>query len=117
MPVAASIPEMTVVPRIWRPAAPAPCAIHSGTQPRMNAKDVIRIGRSRSRAPSRAASTSGSPLLEGVLRELHDEDRVLGRQADQHDEADLPVDVEGEPSAAEAEERARPPRPAPTAAR
>ena len=27
------------------------------------------------------------------LRELHDEDRVLGRQADQHDQADLGKDI------------------------
>ncbi len=62
MPVAASMPAITVVPRICRPAAPAPRAIHSGTQPRMNAKEVIRIGRRRRRAPSRAASTSGRPF-------------------------------------------------------
>jgi hypothetical protein len=61
IPVAASMPEMTAVPRIWRPTAPAPFASQSGTQPKMNAKDVMRIGRRRRRAPSRAASTRGSP--------------------------------------------------------
>ncbi len=34
----------------------------AGTQPRMKAKEVMRIGRSRSFAPSSAASTSGLPL-------------------------------------------------------
>ena len=42
-------------------SAPEPLAIHNGTHPRMNANDVIRIGRSRSRAPSRAASTRSRP--------------------------------------------------------
>ena len=37
-------------------------AIQSGTQPSMNAKEVIRIGRSLSRAPSSAASTRGLPF-------------------------------------------------------
>ena len=34
-----------------------PLATHNGTHPRMNANDVIRIGRSLSFAPSSAAST------------------------------------------------------------
>ena len=42
---AASIPPMTAVPSTCRETAPDPCAIHSGTQPRMNANAVIRIGR------------------------------------------------------------------------
>ena len=46
--VAASMPLITTVPRMRRDAAPDPSAIQSGTQPRMNANDVIRIGRSRS---------------------------------------------------------------------
>ncbi len=92
--VAASMPLITTVPRIRRAAAPEPVAIHSGTQPRMNANDVIRIGRSRSRAPSSAASTDVLPFVEPRLGELDDQDRVLRRQPDQHDDADLRVDVE-----------------------
>jgi hypothetical protein len=68
-------------------------AIHSGTHPRMNANEVIRIGRRRRRAPSSAASASGLPFLEFVLGELDDQNRVLGRQADQHHQSDLRVDV------------------------
>src|SRR3984885_13358725 len=54
MPIrlAANIPPITVVPMIWRATAPAPLAVQSGTQPRMNAKEVIRIGRRRSLGPS-----------------------------------------------------------------
>ena len=35
----------------------------------------------------------GFALLEVLLGELDDEDRVLGGEADEHDEADLDVDV------------------------
>src|SRR6266487_3920759 len=62
MTLAASIPPITVVPMIWRATDPAPDAVHSGTLPRMKAKDVIRIGRSRSLAPSRAASMRFLPF-------------------------------------------------------
>ena len=95
MPIelAASMPPMTVVPMICRATDPAPLAVQSGTQPRMNANDVIRIGRSRSRAPSSAASTSGVPFSNSLLGEFHDQDRVLRRQADEHHQPDLRVDV------------------------
>jgi hypothetical protein len=52
---------ITAIPICWRETAPAPDAIASGTQPRMNANEVIRIGRSRRRAPFSAASTRGLP--------------------------------------------------------
>ena len=41
------MPAMTELPSTLRPMAPAPLAVHSGTQPRMKAKEVIRIGRNR----------------------------------------------------------------------
>ena len=47
--VAPSMPPITPVPIECRLFADAPVAIASGTQPRMNASDVITIGRSRSR--------------------------------------------------------------------
>jgi len=59
--LAASIPPITVVPMIWRATEPAPVAIHKGTLPRMKANDVIKMGRSRMRAPASAASMSGLP--------------------------------------------------------
>ncbi len=93
MALAASIPPITVVPMIWRPTEPAPEAVHSGTQPRMNANDVIRMGRRRRRAPSSAASASGHAAFEFVFGELDDQDGVLGGEADQHHQADLRVDV------------------------
>ena len=59
--VAASMPPNTVVPMDWRLAAPAPVANISGTTPRMKAKAVMRMGRSRRRAASIAASTISRP--------------------------------------------------------
>ena len=56
------MPPNTAVPTDCFDAAPAPEAIISGTTPRMNANDVIRIGRSRSRAASSAASKIGMPF-------------------------------------------------------
>ena len=78
-----------------RLAAPAPEATTSGSEPRMNANDVIKIGRKRSRAASRAASRISTPALATLLGELHDEDRVLAGQTDQQGQADLRVDVVG----------------------
>src|SRR5262249_49187257 len=54
--VAASMPPMTPVPTACRAPAPAPIEMASGSTPRMKASDVIRIGRKRRRAASRAAA-------------------------------------------------------------
>src|SRR5208282_5852189 len=48
--LASSMPPITVVPMIWRATEPAPEAVHSGTQPRMKANEVIITGRRRSLA-------------------------------------------------------------------
>ena len=59
----------------------------------MKAKDVIRIGRKRARAASTADSTIGLPGGAHFARHLDDQDRVLGRQRDQQDQADLDVEI------------------------
>ena len=59
--VAASMPPMTPVPTECRAPAPAPVEIASGSTPRMNASEVIRIGRKRSRAASIAAADVDRP--------------------------------------------------------
>ena len=61
--------------------------------PMMKANDVIRIGRSRMRHASSAASTAVAALLLELARELDDQDRVLAREADEHEEPDLGEDV------------------------
>ena len=87
--VDASMPPATAVPTELRDAAPAPVANASGNTPRMNANDVIRIGRRRMRADSIAASTIDRPALAQLLGELDDQDRVLRREADQQHQPDL----------------------------
>ena len=87
--VDASMPPATAVPTELRAPAPAPVAYASGSTPRMNANDVMRIGRSRMRAASTAASTIDRPCAAKLFGELDDQNRVLRGQPDQHDEADL----------------------------
>ena len=92
--VASSMPPKTAVPSEWRAAAPAPRRDHAAARtPRMNANDVIRIGRRRTRAACSAARSIDSPCSRSVLRELDHQDRVLAGEADQHDEPDLAEDV------------------------
>src|SRR5437773_1913759 len=59
--VAASIPPMTPVPTERRAPAPAPAEIARGSTPKMNASEVIRMGRKRSRAASSAAAAVDRP--------------------------------------------------------
>src|ERR1700722_6682315 len=87
------MPPITAVPIIWRATEPAPVAIHSGTQPRMNAKEVIRIGRKRSLAPSSAASTRGLPFSYCSLANFTIRIAFFAAQADQHHQADLRIHV------------------------
>ena len=91
--VTPSMPLNTAMPSDRRISAPAPDAITSGTTPRMKANDVIKIGRNRSRDASSVASKHGLALFVQLLGELDDQDRILARQADQHDQADLHEDV------------------------
>ena len=88
------MPPNTVVPIDWRLAAPAPAANISGTTPRMKAKAVIRIGRSRKPPRLHRRLDDAEPLLAAALGEFDDQNGVLRRQADQHDEADLRIDVD-----------------------
>ena len=87
------MPPATAVPTELRAPAPAPVANASGSTPRMNANDVIRIGRRRMRAGLDRGVDDRSALLAQLLGELDDQDRVLGRQPDQHDQPDLAEDV------------------------
>ena len=76
------MPLNTLMPRELRALAPAPVASTSGSTPRMKAKEVIRIGRNRTREASTAASRIGLPSRIAVLaRHLDDQDAVLRRQA------------------------------------
>jgi hypothetical protein len=83
------IPEKTAVPSVCVSSAPAPVAHTSGTTPKTKASDVIKIGRSRNRTASTAAAQRSLELLG----ELDDQDRILRRKTNQHDEAALGEDV------------------------
>src|SRR4051794_13008878 len=119
--VAASMPPKTVMPIERRAPAPAPGAKTSGSTPGGEGKAGLSTARARARpGASRederqhaedegegghqhravALLEPGDRRLDQAravaaphLRELGDEDRVLGGEADQQDEADLCVDV------------------------
>ncbi len=55
------MPLITLRPSDARALAPAPVAVTKGTTPRMNAKDVMTIGRNLMRAALIAASRIDSP--------------------------------------------------------
>ncbi len=93
MTVASDMPPMTTVPRMRRETEPAPVAVHSGRQPKMKASAVITMGRKRSRAAWSAASAMLCPARVILHRELDDQNGILRREADEHDEADCCEDV------------------------
>ena len=74
--------------------------------PKMKAKLVIRIGRSRIRAASIAASITRCALAFGALGELDHQDRILRRQAHGRDQADLQIDVVLKPAQRHEQDRA-----------
>jgi hypothetical protein len=90
--VLASMPTNTGVLMLRRAISEAPSAHASGAKPTMNAMEVIITARNRNFAPSAAASVMLIPAL--VLGKLDDQDGVLGRHGDQHDEADLGLEIE-----------------------
>ena len=61
------MPATTALPMDTRAPAPGPVATASGRQPRMNANEVIRIGRRRRRDASTAASTTPMPFSIFIL--------------------------------------------------
>ena len=72
------MPLNTDSPSDARELAPAPVAVTSGTTPRMNANDVIRMGRNRVRAASTAAAEDRVAMQDPPLaRDLDDQDGVL----------------------------------------
>ena len=105
--VAASVPPITPVPIEWRLLAEAPVAMASGTVPRTNANEVMTIGRSRSRAASDGGVEERLAfLLVQLHRELDDQDRVLRRESDQRQQADLEVEVVGDAAQRDRDQRA-----------
>ena len=106
MQVAASMPATTTVPRIRREAAPAPWRDPERHAAEDEGERRHEDGPEPELRALKRGLDQGFALLEFGLRELDDQDRVLGREADEHDEADLGVDVEVEVPQEEAEQRA-----------
>ena len=69
----------------------------SGTAPSTMAEVVMRMGRSRSVAPSTMASTRDAALLLHPVGEINDQDAVLGDQPDERHQPDLRIDVQACP--------------------
>ncbi len=90
-----------------RLAAPAPDASSSGIRPATMAAVVIRIGRSRWAAACEHRLPPVETLLLLLLaRDFADQDAVLGDEADQRDQTDLAVDVEGHEAGGQRQQRA-----------
>lgn len=75
--VAAIIPPMTPVPTAMRLAAPAPLATTSGTMPRMNAMEVMMIGRRRNFTAANVASRTLLPAAPISGRASNDGQRKI----------------------------------------
>ncbi len=93
MSVAASMPPITVVPMTRLATAPDPDA-----EPERHAAENERERRHDDRTQTQARALQRrfqqrSAALVGKLRELNDQDCILGGHTDQHDEADLCVDI------------------------
>ena len=87
------MPPMMPVPIEWRALAPAPSASASGRQPNANASEVMMIGRSRCSPASDRRLHDRLALLAELDGGGHAQHRVLRAEADQHQQADLEVDV------------------------
>ena len=91
--VTPSIPLNTATPSATRISAPAPLASTSGTTPRMKAKEVIKIGRSRKRQASTVASIRLAPWSCFCLANSTIRMAFLAARPIKHDQADLGEDV------------------------
>ena len=105
---AASMPANTGVPTARRLAAPAPSAMTRGTQAQDEGEARHHHRPETQPCPFDGGFQQRHALGALLERELVDQDRVLGGKRDQHDEADLGVDVEGEAAELEPQDRAQP---------
>ena len=87
------MPKKTAVPSAWRNSAPAPIAQTNGVTPRMNANDVISIGRNRRPRGFDGGIPPTAALIFKLPGEFDDQDGVLGGKPDQHHEPDLGEDI------------------------
>ena len=88
-----NMPPTIAVPTECRPSLPAPLAKYSGNTPRMNANEVIRIGRSRNSARLDRRLNNAAASAAQLLGKFNDQDGVLRREPNQHHQPDLHVNV------------------------
>ena len=90
------MPPNTAVPTEWRPGL---AGALRGDE-RQHAEDERERGHQNRTEPDPRGFDRGlrnrQPALAQLLGEFDDQDRVLGGKADQHDQADLTVDVVGQ---------------------
>jgi hypothetical protein len=67
--------------------------MNSGIMPKIKAREVIMIGRSRSWAASMAASRIEKSVAPSKSGEFDDQNRVLSSKADQRYKSNLKIDV------------------------
>ncbi len=80
---------------VFRDAPPAPLASTNGITPRINAIDVMMMGRKRNlRRLQRRLDQVFTPVHPD-LGKFHDQDGILGGQSDQRDQPDLRIYVIG----------------------
>ena len=96
--VDSNMPPATAVPTEWRASWPGAGREHE----RQHAEDERQRGhQDRPQPDARRLDRrldDRQPAVPQLLGELDDQDRVLRRQADQHDQADLAVDVVRQPA-------------------
>ena len=94
MELATSMPANTEVPTSRRLICAAPCGEHQ----RQQTQNEGNRGHHHRAKPHARAERRGLPdrhaRLALLLGEFDDQDAVLGRQRDQHDQADLRVEIE-----------------------
>ena len=102
--VPTSIPPTAAVPMVRLPIAPGPVATTSGKEAGDEGEGGHQDRPEPQLAPFDGRILDARPFLAPLHRELDDQDRVLAEQADQHDQADLGVDVVGQPHDLEEQE-------------
>jgi hypothetical protein len=101
------MPPATAMPSGARASPPAPRPNAIGTMPAIVEDCRHEDGpEARDRGLTRGCDEVLALLAE-LVGELDDEDRILGHEADQHDESDLAEQVDVPPTSSQGDERAR----------
>ena len=87
------IPPKTVVPTECRPFSPAPDASTRGTTPKNESKRCHQNGAQADARRLNRRVHDRHPALPQLLREFDNQNGILARKPDQHDESDLAVHV------------------------